>query len=286
MGTVRNQIDYILVNNRFRNSIKRVTTYPGADIGSDHNPLVADISLKLKRIRVSQNKRRIDLRPLESNVVRNSIAAEINNKLSEVMTMGNPGASVESQWSNFKSVLSDVCDSRLRTNNTVKKQKWMTDHILGLMEERRKVKNDNNKYRHFQRIIKREIKKAKENWMRKECEELEGLNRRHDLSGLHRKIKSLSGTSSGVQSTCLMDDNNQIISDETEILRTWEKYITELFKDARPSNSLSSELEGPYILKTEIMHAIQTSDNNKACGPDEIPIEIASSSVKTTSTTC
>ena len=54
---VRNQIDYISVNRRFRNSISQVKTSPGADcgVGCDHTPLVAHIKLKLKKI--SKNKR-------------------------------------------------------------------------------------------------------------------------------------------------------------------------------------------------------------------------------------
>lgn len=47
---VRNQIDYILVKTRFRNWIKSAKTYPGADVGSDHNPVVAVIRARLKRI--------------------------------------------------------------------------------------------------------------------------------------------------------------------------------------------------------------------------------------------
>ena len=35
-------IDYILVRKRFRNCIKQCKTYPGADIGSDHTPLIAE----------------------------------------------------------------------------------------------------------------------------------------------------------------------------------------------------------------------------------------------------
>ena len=45
----RNQIDYILIRKRHRNSVKQCKTYPGADIASDHNPLLAKISVKLKR---------------------------------------------------------------------------------------------------------------------------------------------------------------------------------------------------------------------------------------------
>ena len=37
------QIDYILVKQRFKNSIRDVKTLPGADIVSDHNLLVAEL---------------------------------------------------------------------------------------------------------------------------------------------------------------------------------------------------------------------------------------------------
>ena len=45
---IRNQIDYILIKNRFRNSLRSCTAYPGADCGSDHNPFIAKVQLKLK----------------------------------------------------------------------------------------------------------------------------------------------------------------------------------------------------------------------------------------------
>ncbi|CAK1599374.1 unnamed protein product [Parnassius mnemosyne] len=45
---VRNQIDYILINRRYRNSLTSVKTYPGADIGSDHNPVVASLRCNMK----------------------------------------------------------------------------------------------------------------------------------------------------------------------------------------------------------------------------------------------
>ncbi|CAK1595298.1 unnamed protein product [Parnassius mnemosyne] len=45
---VRNQIDYILINRRYRNSLTSVKTYPGADIGTDHNPVVASVRCNMK----------------------------------------------------------------------------------------------------------------------------------------------------------------------------------------------------------------------------------------------
>ena len=46
---IRNQIDYILINKRFRNALINVKTMPGADCNSDHVPLCGQIKVGLKR---------------------------------------------------------------------------------------------------------------------------------------------------------------------------------------------------------------------------------------------
>ena len=55
-GKIKNQIDYILVDKRFRNGIRNSKSMPGADCGSDHNPVVTTMQIKLKgpkRIKVA-----------------------------------------------------------------------------------------------------------------------------------------------------------------------------------------------------------------------------------------
>ena len=47
----RNQIDFILINKRYRNAVKQARTYPGADVGSDDNPLMIKMNIKLKKTR-------------------------------------------------------------------------------------------------------------------------------------------------------------------------------------------------------------------------------------------
>ena len=44
----RNQIDYIIINERFKNLIKQAKAMPGADINSDHIPVKIMMHLKLK----------------------------------------------------------------------------------------------------------------------------------------------------------------------------------------------------------------------------------------------
>ena len=49
-GTHHNQIDYILVKKRFRSGIKtaRTRTFPGADVGSDHDMVMMTFQTRLK----------------------------------------------------------------------------------------------------------------------------------------------------------------------------------------------------------------------------------------------
>lgn len=50
----RYQIDYILVRNRYKNQVKKCKSNPGADINSDHNIVVMDTNLSLKRKKITK----------------------------------------------------------------------------------------------------------------------------------------------------------------------------------------------------------------------------------------
>lgn len=47
--TVRNQINYILIHDRYRHSIRSVKTFPDADASSDNDPMIARVHIKLKK---------------------------------------------------------------------------------------------------------------------------------------------------------------------------------------------------------------------------------------------
>ena len=49
-GQHQNRVDYILCNQRWRNSIQTAQTRWGTDCGSDHEPLIAIFRLKWKKV--------------------------------------------------------------------------------------------------------------------------------------------------------------------------------------------------------------------------------------------
>ena len=69
-GKTRNQIDYIMINTRLRNRVKQAKTYPGADIGSDHNSVVATVKINLKKIKKKVNMDQFNLDMLKDEQMR------------------------------------------------------------------------------------------------------------------------------------------------------------------------------------------------------------------------
>ena len=63
-----------------------------------------------------------------------------------------------------------------------------------MMEERRLNKGTNNAaYEELNREIKLACDAAKENWLREQCEEIERMERSHQLERMHKKIKEVTG---------------------------------------------------------------------------------------------
>ena len=71
-GQHRNQIDYILCSQRWRQSIQSTKRRPGADCGSDHELLITKFRLKLKKVGKTARPFRYDLNQIPYTVeVRN-----------------------------------------------------------------------------------------------------------------------------------------------------------------------------------------------------------------------
>ena len=81
----RNQIDYILINKRCRNAVKTVKTYPGADIGSDHVPVIMTIRLRLKRLSTNRKQPRRNLEVLRDEILRSRFSVSVSNRYEELM---------------------------------------------------------------------------------------------------------------------------------------------------------------------------------------------------------
>lgn len=276
---IRNQIDYFLINERYRNGVKSVKAYPGADMFSDHNPVIARFQIKLKRMVKRTKRNQIDIRQLQKAEIRQSIKEEINNNLRTFRMKGEYENEhyINEKWDHFKSALMKPMKTISKGEKCKANQEWMTDEILGLMDKRRIFKNKcEQQYKTIQRQIRNKIRVAKENFYKTKCEEIEELQQKHDSFNIHKKVKELAGLQRRNRLNTLYDPDGKIITDTAEKLKIWKNYIEELFEDHRQKDYLepTDRDEGPEITKEEILYALNTLKSRKAIGPDGLPSEI------------
>lgn len=166
---IRNKIDYILLNN-FRNIIKRIAIYPGADIHSDYSPLVTGSKHDLfQRPSSATHKWTVvwvtvvivigDTSNLNAAEVKEKIKRDLNNKLSQLSKEANSTVNVNTQWNEIEQAVLDVSMQHLKVS--AHKENAMNDERYLLMERRRLSKNIPSEYKRLQSIIKKEIRSAK-----------------------------------------------------------------------------------------------------------------------------
>lgn len=273
---VRNQIDFILIKKLLLKYVKTAKTYPGADVRSDHNPVV--IELRMRRFVGTNCKRKakhINLNILKDPEFYTKITKSLESRLGGIND--SYISEVELQWREIKDSLMDTQENEMGYAQPNKKQPWITDNILRLMEERRKYKTrDNNRYKQLNREITNECRKAKEEWLEERCSEIEELQKKHDLFNLHKKIKDLTQKHQKRHLSILKDDNNKILVGIVDKLNQWRSHIEKLYNDNRPEDlpvGDASNEDSPSITKDEIRRAINIQKNGRAVGPDEIHSE-------------
>ena len=98
-SNTRNQTDYIIIRQRFRNALKVCKTYPGADCSSDHNPVIAKVQLKRRKLKKKKQNKKLDLQQLKLNKeIRMKYAVKVSNRLQALAKVED----VDVQWKIIK----------------------------------------------------------------------------------------------------------------------------------------------------------------------------------------
>ncbi|XP_072375942.1 uncharacterized protein, partial [Diabrotica undecimpunctata] len=174
-NVIRNQIDYLLICKRYQNSIKSVKSYPGADVRSDHNPVVGRFRINLKKLVAKTKVERIQVSRLKDPSTKEQVTLKIKEELTKIEII--PTEDENRKWNILKDALIRTCETTLTPKLIKNKSEWMTDEILDLMEARRSYKTKNkNMYNIINTEIRRKIRDAKERWYVDRCEEIEQLH--------------------------------------------------------------------------------------------------------------
>ncbi len=276
----RYQLDYILVNMRYRNSVKNANALPGADADTDHNLVAMTTRTKLKFIKPRRKKmQKWDREKIKTK------GRELANSIEEKITKPMEGTT-EEIWKQWKTVVLTETEKIVgyKTGAGARKP-WITEDMIRDMEERRKWKHQSTDeakqaYKRLNNKLRKTTDKAREAWWRQQCEDIEEMQRLGRYDQVYDKVRKLSkktGDSRGIE---IRDKGGTLLHDTKAIQERWMEYIEELYdKENRPTEleigeTLSEEDVGPEIIREEVTSAIADMKNNKTEGIDEIPAEI------------
>jgi hypothetical protein len=138
-------------------------------------------------------------------------------------------------------------------------------------------------YRRLRNQLKRATDNAKKEYLENVCNEIVEFQRtgRYDL--MYMKTKELSWKETqGIQNIGIEDSQGNRLVEQSQVLKIWENYITELHD--RPNRPVSLEVEpeeevdadgkGPYILQSEVENAFKEMRNKKATEDGDVPGDV------------
>ena len=83
-------------------------------------------------------------------------------------------------------------------------------------------------YREANRRIQKAVKKAKEDWIGAQCEEIETCLNKNNSKRAYQLVKDLTSEKQGRSST-IQDKSGKCLTEEKEILSRWTEYCSELY---------------------------------------------------------
>ena len=282
-GIHHNQIDYILVQNRFRSGIKRATTrtFPGADVGSDHDLVFVNFKLRLKTIKKPKNTRmKFNLDRLRDPNIAESFKATVGGKFAPLLTL-EEDHSAETLTAQFNKVMIESANETLG-NVRRKTQRWVTDEIMDMCDKRRELKKNKTtptgatEYREVNSKIRKSMNQAKEDWIGKQCTEIEEKLEKNNSRRAFQIVKDLTKPKQARVST-IQDKAGNCLTEEEDILKRWTEYCSDLYNyhtngDPNVTSCHKSSNNDDFpVLREEVEEAIRSLKHGKAAGVDNIP---------------
>ena len=114
----------------------------------DHNPVVVKINMKLKRTNTTKRSEQLELNLLKEETYKNKYNVKVRNNYERLCIEeteqkpdnGSFNNQCDKKWTTVIQSIKSSFNAMLPRKGNRKKQKWMTDHILNLMETKSSLK--------------------------------------------------------------------------------------------------------------------------------------------------
>ncbi|XP_044745745.1 uncharacterized protein LOC123307480 [Coccinella septempunctata] len=282
---LRSIIDYVIVKQNIRWKVRDVRAYRGADCGSDHYLIKAQVFIPFKNDR-EQNEAQLQGDKLEEvrynldgfyhQSTKTLYQSRLDQKLNESFLEDTPNALYEHIVKTLHTAAKEALGERKNTNShnaqltwndEMEQQKRIKQHAYNRMLNSNDI-NDNISYKRERAKFKRMVIQNKDETWERKCQEIESHIGGARSSESWKLIKELRRESA-----------NKINLNPIKLER-WKEYFEQELNEDREQYLTHSPtnytIQGQHIQVKEEMvwKALKSMRNKKAAGPEGIPAEL------------
>ena len=139
------------------------------------------------------------------------------------------------------------------------------------MKKKRYEAERAKEYREANERIQKVVKKAKEDWIGAQCEEIEICMNKNNSIRAYRLVKDLTSEKQGRSST-IRDRSGKCLTEKKEFLSRWTEYCSELYNHESCGDSAVLDCSQPLdedlqtILREEVDSAVASLKKGKSAG--------------------
>ena len=144
--------------------------------------------------------------------------AIIGGRFALLTIMSNDDTDIDSMITTINTAVTETA-SEILGKHRQKKKTWITAEILDPCDKRRELRKKRfepegaAKYKEVNNNIKRSMKKAKENWIGKQCSEIEENLRKNNSKRAYELVKDLTTVKQG-KVTTVQDRSGKCLTEE------------------------------------------------------------------------
>lgn len=275
-GVTRNQIDYILVRQRWRSSVMNARVFWGTTWSSDHGLLRARLRIRFSTQRPTKRPRKFDTDSLKFEAAAASFREAVASRLAPEDYLD---LAVPDKWSYIRDAVVQAASTSL---GYVKRQssQWITEQSVLLMKQREANGPQNGPA--LARQIKAAVRTDKNAYWASQAQEMNEASRAGSLGKLYRHIKRLTKPNAA-SGDVLKDAQGDLIYEPEKRMDRWVEHFRQLLNRPAPDTPIrDGELLSLGFLdvsdnppdKKEVEMAIRSLKSGKAAGEDGIPPEL------------
>ena len=278
------QIDHILINSKWSNSLRNCRSYSSVELDSDHRIVSIHLVCSLRTTKGKPCRRpKFDWKKLQDSNVKQQFQVELSNRF-KTLQCSDTTIPITERYEQFVNAVTEVATKVVGKPNPCGMPKWVSDKTTKLKLERDEAKkrylvSKSKKSRTHWRRLNTELNESyaadKSSMLNKQIEDLEQADSRGDYTTTWKIIHELSGKGKKTNVKVKKRDGTPPTSD-TELLAEWKEYFSSLLNNC--SGQSPSELPLPAAndlqirtdppTREETISAISKMKSNKAAGLD------------------